>query len=122
MCVGISAVLVFAGATRDTRLNVPPTIAYVAAFVFAMAAVRLLQLGMRPGSEGNGFAALILGGLATIGGWIAVGPGVRVCTAGTSTGLTVSDGLACRIPFGLGAAVTGALSVWAAWRWLQTRG
>ena len=123
VCVGISAVLVFAGATRDTRLNVPPTIAYVTAFVFTMAALRLLQLGVRPRSEGNGFAALILAGLAMIGGWIAIGPGVRVCTGGVSAGgMMVSEGLACRIPFGLGAVVTSVLAVWVGGRWLRARG
>jgi hypothetical protein len=94
----------------------------MAAWVFAVSAARLLQLLVQPRSGGDGFAALIYGGLAGIGAWIAVGPGARVCAAGLSgQRMESAEGFGCRLPFGAGAVVTSVLALYCGWRWLRAR-
>jgi hypothetical protein len=69
------------------------------------------------------FALLVLAGLAAMGNWIAFGAGERVC-AGTTAFLWFAadgdySGLACRVPFGLGAVIVDAFLILAAVMLLQ---
>jgi len=68
-------------------------------------------------------ALLIIAGLATMGNWIAFGAGERACITGsastTTDGGIALSGLACRIPFGLGAVVLDALLIYGLARVLQ---
>lgn len=120
ICTAIAGLLTWAAATGHPGLEVPPAVAYVAAGVHALAALRLIQLAIRPESPGDGFGALIIGGLAGVGGWIAFGAGERICTAGVS-GLAIGEsvGLGCRVPFGIGAVLAGAIALYAGWRWAR---
>jgi hypothetical protein len=65
---------------------------------------------------------LMLAGFAAIGTWIAAGPGPRVCTVGQGgrAGVEVA-GLACRVPFGVGAVLVILLALYASQRWLAAR-
>jgi len=52
---------------------------------------------------------LAVAGLAAIGNWIAFGFGERVCGASILVWVGPVEGLACRIPFGIGALITNAI-------------
>lgn len=125
LCLGIGAFLFVLAATGDEGLNVPPAIAYTAGGIFVVAALRMLQLQLQPASAGNGYAALMLAGFTLIGGWIAVGPGERVCSGGIGiVGVGAgagAQGLGCRVPFGIGALIAGAMTLYAGWRWARGR-
>ena len=121
LCAGGATVLAWAASSNSPQLNVPPAIAYVAAAVLGLGALRLLQLVRRPTSSGDRFAALITGGMAAIGGWIAFGPGARACTTGSDGVVSTVAGSSCRIPFGIGAVITLSISVYATRRWLRHR-
>ncbi len=72
---------------------------------------------LAPGSTGDGFAAVLLASLAGIGGWIAVTPGPSVCTFGSALrAITPLAGLACRVPFGIGAILAMLMAGYAAYR------
>lgn len=119
-CGIIAALLLWAAQTGNAALTVPPVIAYAGAWVFGVAAIRLVDLAVRPSSPGDGFAVLLASGLALIGGWIAVGPGSRLCTRGTAGAAAEQlSGAACRIPFGIGALATLLIAGYAASRWVQ---
>jgi hypothetical protein len=121
-CAAIAALLLWAAITDSQSLNVPPAIAYVAAWVFGTGAARLLQLVHDPNSPGDAFAVLICAGMATIGLWIAVGSGARECTGGIAYGTAVqTTGAGCRIPFGIGGLMAASFSVYAAFRWFARR-
>ena len=123
LCLGIGAFLFVLAATGNDGLNVPPAVAYIAGAIFVVAALRMLQLQLQPASEGNGYAALMCAGFTLIGGWIALGPGQRICTGGIGIGGVGAgaQGLGCRVPFGIGALIAGAMTLYAAWRWARGR-
>lgn len=122
LCLGIGVFVVFITATSDPALRVPPIVAYLAASAFIVAAFRLLQLQRGVGGEGNGSAVLICMAFAGSGGWIAVGPGQRICGVGLPAGgVTSAEGLACRVPFGIGALLAAGIALYAALRWLRAR-
>lgn len=52
---------------------------------------------------------LVVAGLAAIGNWIAFGVGERVCGGSILFWSGGMSGLACRIPFGLGAVMTNGI-------------
>jgi hypothetical protein len=121
-CAAVAALLLWAAITDSQSLNVPPAIAYVAAWVFGTGAVRLLQLARDPKSPGDAFAVLFCAGMAAIALWIAVGSGARACTGGTTFGTAVqASGAECRIPFGIGGLLAATFSVYAAFRWFARR-
>jgi len=63
-----------------------------------------------------------VGGAAAtaIEGWIAFGNGPRVCTQGVNDWITTQgSGLGCRVPFGIGAAITVSLAAYSAMRWAR---
>ena len=123
LCLGIGAFLFVLAATGNDGLNAPPAVAYIAGAVFVGAALRILQLQLQPASEGNGYAALMLAGFTLIGGWIALGPGERICSGGIGIGGVGAgaQGLGWRVPFGIGALIAGAMTLYAAWRWARGR-
>ncbi len=121
-CAAVAALLLWAAVTDSQSLNVPPAIAYVAAWVFGAGAGRLLQLAHDPKSPGDAFAVLICAGMATIAFWIAVGSGARECTGGIAYGTAAqTTGAACRIPFGIGGLLVASFAVYAAFRWFARR-
>lgn len=107
------------GPLRREDINGPPWLGFVAGAVFSSAGLAVMA-GPHAPLAGGLFAVLTLAGMAAIGNWIAFGAGERVCSGGISLSWLWSDsdfsGLACRIPFGLGALITDAflcyLIVW----------
>lgn len=97
-------------------INGPPWLGFVAGGIFSAAGLAVMA-GTRFPLVGNLFGVLALAGLAAIGNWIAFGVGTRVCTGSLSLpwlwGEGDFSGLACRIPFGLGALITDAFLCWA---------
>lgn len=117
-----AVLLIRAAITGDPGLRVPPFIAYVCAAVFLIGAFAVLQQMFGGATRGHGAAVLILAGLTTIGGWIALSPSADGCSIGLSEVATRTSGLACRIPFGIGALLTGLATVVAGRSWLRARG
>lgn len=121
-CAAAAALLLWAAISGSQNLNVPPAIAYVAAWAFGTGAMRLLQLAHDPRSPGDGLAVLFNAGMAAIGLWIALGSGARTCTGNITLGTAVQGtGLGCRIPFGIGGLIAASFSVYAALRWFARR-
>jgi hypothetical protein len=100
----------------------PPWLGAVAGGIFITAGLAV-AFGEAMPLLSRTLGLLTLAGLAAIGNWIAFGAGERACT-GTVDLLWFSNhdlsGLACRIPFGLGAAIVDAFLVVIAVTQLQT--
>lgn len=121
-CALVAVLLAWAAIARNPALDVPPAIGAVASWVFMTGAVRLVQLARRPESPGDGFAVLLMAGLAAIGLWIALWPGEQVCEVGGGSGATsTATGLQCRVPFGIGALIVLLMAFHAGQRWLRRR-
>ncbi len=110
------------GPLRAADINGPPWLGLAAGGVFIAAGMAVLAGDALPMLK-TVFALLVLAGLAAMGNWIAFGAGERVC-AGTTTFLWFAadgdySGLACRIPFGLGAIIVAAFLILAAVMLLQ---
>ncbi len=69
-------------------------------------------------------ALLIVGGLAAIGSWIAFGAGGRSCESDFSLfglgGVDSVQGLACRVPFGIGTVIVYGILIYMGAKLLQT--
>ena len=110
--LGMALYLFALGAIDPPGLNVPPSIAYLLAFVLLMAAAALAS-GMAGSLRLNHlFAMLVLLGFAGVGGWIALGEGARSCTTqlGVASSGSVGRSAAvssstCRVAFGAGAVL-----------------
>jgi len=96
-------------------INGPPWLGAAAGSTFVAAGLALIAGPQAPLLNGL-FGTLALAGLAVLGNWIAFGAGERACSGSVSlpwlwTGGDLA-GLACRIPFGLGALITDAFLCW----------
>lgn len=93
----------------------PSWLSFVAGGSFAAAGLAIIA---EPGAPlwNRLFATLALAGLAAVGNWVAFGAGARVCSGSTSLSWAWGEGdfagLACRIPFGIGAVMTDAFLCW----------
>ena len=117
-----AVMLIRAAVIRDSGLRVPPMIAYVCAGVLLTGAFAVLQQVRGGPTRGHGAAVLILAGFTVMGAWIALSPNSGGCTVGveSSAGIATS-GLACRIPFGIGALIC-ALATWSVGKsWIKAR-
>jgi hypothetical protein len=122
MMLLVGAMLIRAAIVRDPGLHVPPIVAYVAAAVFFMGAIAVAKQLAGFHSTVDGLAPLILAGLTAIGAWIALSPDSGGCSIGASDGPAMeASGPACRIPFGIGALITGMLAVSSALAWIRAR-
>ena len=89
----------------------PPWLGFVAGGIFVAAGLAVIA-GPQALLASGLCGILALAGLAAIGNWIAFGAGQRACAGSLSLPWLWSEGdfagLACRIPFGLGAMITDA--------------
>ncbi|MBK5256103.1 MAG: hypothetical protein JJE39_08725 [Vicinamibacteria bacterium] len=105
------------GPLSSAEINGPPWLAAAAGGVILLAGLSVAagpQRRQHPFSYGIAF--LVLAGLAAIGNWIALGPGLRGCRV-EIPGLTSSDGtwisgIGCRAAFGIGALAMDGILVW----------
>lgn len=93
----------------------PPWLGFVAGGIFVATGLAIIA-GPRAPLVNSLFAVLALAGLAALGNWVAFGAGERVCSGSLALpwlwGEGDFSGLACRIPFGLGAVITDAFLCW----------
>ncbi|MDP3515381.1 MAG: hypothetical protein Q8S20_21775 [Sulfuritalea sp.] len=93
----------------------PPWLGFVAGGIFVAAGLAIIA-GPRALLVNSLFAILALAGLAALGNWVAFGAGARACSGSLALpwlwGEGDFSGLACRIPFGLGAVITDAFLCW----------
>ena len=116
-----AVLIIRAAMIGDPGLRVPPLIAYACAGVFLVGAFALLQQIFGGPTRGHGAAVLILAGLTVIGAWIALSPSSGGCTIGLNEAGTQASGLMCRIPFGIGALLTGLATFAAGRSWIRAR-
>ena len=87
-------------------INGPWWLGAVAGGIFIAAGLAVIA-GESAAVFRNLMALLVVAGLAALGNWIAFGVGERACTGDLSFpgfgGVDEYSGLACRIPFGIGA-------------------
>jgi hypothetical protein len=122
LLTAVAVLLGRASIVRDPGLHVPAVVAWITAAVFLMGAVAVLKQVRGVESNVDGLAPLILAGLTAIGGWIALSPDSGGCTVGASDGPGMEvSGLGCRIPFGIGAVITGLMAVYSGLAWLRAR-
>jgi hypothetical protein len=100
------------GPLTSDQVNGPPWLGLAAGGIFVAAGLALM-LGNRAERLTEVLALAIIGGLASIGNWIAFGAGERVCGGSISLPFIANTGefsdLACRLPFGFGAMVVNAI-------------
>lgn len=90
-------------------LQAPRWVAYLAAAAFFLAGASALARAYERPYLAHVCVCLILGTMLVISLWIALGPGPRVCVGGLpGLGFTTSDA-SCRLAFGLGSMVVGAM-------------
>lgn len=117
-----AVLLIRASIVRAPGLHVPPVIAWISGAVFLLGAVAVLKQMRGAQTTVDGLAPLILAGLTAIGAWISLSPDAGGCTAGVSDWPAVEvSGLGCRIPFGIGALITGMMAVYSGAAWLRAR-
>jgi hypothetical protein len=110
------------GPLRQEDINGPPWIGFVAGGIFAAGGAALIA-GPQAPLVGGLFGILATAGLAAIGNWIAFGAGERACSGSISLpwlwGTAELSGLACRLPFGVGALIVDAFVCYATIALLQ---
>lgn len=116
-----ATVLIRARIIRDPSLRVPLVIAYLCAGVFLTGAFAVWQQIVGGPTRGHGAAVLILAGFTIMGGWVALSPNAGGCTVGVNGAGTSTSGLACRVPFGVGALISGLMTIYAAKGWIRAR-
>lgn len=99
------------GPLRAEDINGPPWLGLAAGGCFAAAGAAIIA-GPQSPLVARLFGTLALLGLVLIGNWVAFGAGERICGGSLSLpwagGSGDLGGLACRIPFGVGALITDA--------------
>jgi hypothetical protein len=111
------------GPLRSTDINGPPWLGLVAGGVFAAGGLAVLA-GERLAPVRDLMIFSLLLGLAALGNWVAFGAGERVCTGVSLAGIGLGGslrGIACRIPFAVGALTMIGVVVLVSVAMLQTR-
>lgn len=102
------------GPLRREDINGPAWLGIAAGSAFAGAGAAMIA-GVTSPLAARIFGLLAIGGLATIGNWVAFGAGERICGGSISLpfagGSGDLSGLGCRIPFGIGAVIVDAMLV-----------
>jgi hypothetical protein len=99
------------GMLTHADINGPPWLGVVSGGVFLLAGLMILCAPLPEVLNGL-LSAVLITGLASLGGWVAFGTGMRACSSNISlpflTGSGQFSNLACRIPFGIGAIICSA--------------
>jgi hypothetical protein len=102
------------GPLHAADINGPPWLGLAAGSVFIAGGLAMLAGAAIPALQAI-LGVLALAGMATIVNWIAFGAGERACSGAVGFLWLAADsayaGLACRIPFGLGAAIIDAVLI-----------
>lgn len=105
------------GPLERSAINGPPWLGLLAGGVFVAAGIFVLASErMRQGILAHGLFALVIGSFAAIANWIAFGPGPRECEIAVAGFLfapdSISNEIACRAGFGIGAALLDGFVLW----------
>lgn len=107
--------------THHDRLNTPEWVALLAVGLFGIAGICIVAQSLRLQGLVLVLVCVLLGAMAVIPAWIALGPGPRQCTldsVGARTGISEA---ACRGAFGACAVIVGTLFVFAVRAALRAR-
>jgi hypothetical protein len=132
---GVMPILGGLGVISGARASVPFWVPIVAGAMFVLAGVSIIiTYGVTGGLDADGgprpgtpyavqiiqylLILAIIGGMGAVASWVAFGPGDRAFGVGIGTGGVGAGGVSHspigRIVFGIGAALTGAMFVYAA--------
>jgi len=110
------------GPLSPADVNGPAWIGFATGMVFVAAGTAVMLGNSVPGIN-LALMSLVLAGMAAIGNWIAFGVGERTCNGSITLLFLSSDqtlgGLACRIPFGIGALMINGMLLYAVISLLQ---
>lgn len=98
---------------RPDLLQVPAWIAYASAGVFVVSGLLAFTVNFNKLDLQKVLILLLTTLICLPIGWIAFGPGVRECSVHGHGGWTQKNGLACRIPFGVGILLFYITFTWA---------
>ncbi len=110
VCCIIGLFIAYVVWSGNPGLRTPPAIAYTAAGIFGAAGISLLlqAYGRERGSVV--VVALILGAMALIATWFAVGPGERDCMGTIGFFRFGAGQTTCRAVSGISAVLTGGIA------------
>lgn len=89
-------------------INGPPWMGLASGGVFIIAGLVVIVGPGKPILSGI-LVLVLLAGLAAMGNWIAFGLGAGVCSGSILFWSGSMSGLACRVPFGIGALITNGI-------------
>lgn len=114
MCCLIASFIAYVVWSENPGLKTPPAIAYTAAGIFGAAGIALFlqAYGRERGSVV--VVAVLLGAMAAVAGWMALGPGPGECIGAIGFFTFGSGQMACRGIFAVSALLTGGIAVMAA--------
>lgn len=111
----------YAAFVRAWGLRVPPAIAYLLALICVVTAARLFEMASGHPGRGDWFATVFFGASAAVEWWIALFSPPGQCRTSVG-GLSLSSGGgggACRVGFGIAAAICTAVAIFCLWRILR---
>lgn len=103
------------------KLKAPAWVAYLALGLLAFAGVCIVALALRLNQLARWLVCVLLGAMAIVPAWIALGPGPRQCTMFSLGARAAVSELACRGAFGIGAMILAALFILAVRGALRSR-
>lgn len=103
------------------KLKAPAWVAYLALGLLAFAGVCVVALALRLNQLARWLVCVLLGAMAIVPAWIALGSGTRQCTMFSLGARAAVSELACRGAFGIGAMILAALFILAVRGALRSR-
>jgi hypothetical protein len=113
--IAAAAQLCYIGATHPARFHAPRWVAYVLGLVFFAGGAQALANALGREGRGRWVAFIFFAGIAAVFWWVAIASDPRECTA--SLGPFVTPAIACRIGFGVFAALSTLYTIFVARRW-----
>jgi hypothetical protein len=112
----LTAVLVY---THPEGLRAPAWVVYAACGSFVLAGLSIVASSAGHSRVQTWLAIGVMAAMVVPGMWIAFWPGPRVCSVSVPFASGTAQGMPCRVAFGSGAIMVGALVVWAVARALK---
>ncbi|MGN6382033.1 MAG: hypothetical protein ACTHMK_05505 [Dyella sp.] len=103
------------------KLKAPAWVAYLALGLLAFAGVCIVALALRLNQLTRWLVCVLLGAMAIVPAWIALGPGPRQCTMFSLGARAAVSEVACRGAFGIGATILATMFILAVRGALRSR-
>lgn len=103
------------------KLKAPAWVAYLALGLLAFAGVCVVALALRLNQLARWLVCVLLGAMAIVPAWIALGSGTRQCTMFSLGARAAVSEVACRGAFGIGATILATMFILAVRGALRSR-